>query len=65
MSCVSIFAFIDKEGIISETAKYVDELAIIDKENKKVVIDLIHDSHVINEDETYTFENESLYKDNI
>jgi hypothetical protein len=65
MSCVSIFAFIDKEGIISETAKYVDELAIIDKENNKVVLDMVHDSHVINEDETYTFENESLYKEKV
>ena len=62
---MSIFAFIDKEGIISETAKYVDELAIIDKDNNKVVLDLIHDSHVNNEDETYTFENANLYKDNI
>jgi hypothetical protein len=43
----------------------VDELAIIDKENNKVVLDLIHDSHVNNEDDTYTFENQSLYKDNI
>jgi len=65
MSCVSIFAFIDKEGIISETAKYVDELALIDKENKKVVLDLTHDSHVINEDETYTLENKNLYKENL
>ena len=65
MSCVSILAFIDKEGIISETAKYVDELAIIDKDNNKVVLDLVHASHVINEDEIYTFENESLYKDNV
>ena len=65
MSCVSIFAFIDKEGIISETAKYVDELAVIDKENNKVVLDMVHDSHVINEDETYTFENESLYKEKV
>jgi hypothetical protein len=42
MSCVSgnklfpclfllVFAFVDKEGIISETAKYVDEMAVIDK----------------------------------
>ena len=31
-----VFAFIDKEGIISETAKYVDELAVINKDNNKV-----------------------------
>jgi hypothetical protein len=65
MSCVSVFAFIDKEGIISETAKYVDEIAVIDKNNQKVVLDLAHDSHVSNEEETYTFESEALYKENL
>ena len=33
MSCASVFAFVDKEGIISETAKYVDEMACIDIRN--------------------------------
>jgi hypothetical protein len=29
MASVSVFAFVDKEGIISETGKYVDEIAMI------------------------------------
>jgi hypothetical protein len=64
MSCASVFAFVDKEGIISETAKYVDEMACIDIRNQKVVLDLVHDSHVTNEEETYQFENAYLYKEN-
>ena len=67
MSCVSVFAFVDKEGIISETGKYVDEVAVIDKQGGKVVLDLMHDSHVRREEEIYALENEKdkLYKDNI
>jgi hypothetical protein len=34
LSCVSIFAFVDKEGIITEMAKYVDEMAVIDKQGQ-------------------------------
>ena len=53
MSCASVFAFVDKEGIISETAKYVDEMASIDIRNQKAVLDLVHDSHVTTEEGTY------------
>ena len=55
----------DKEGIISEMAKYVDEMACIDKEEKPLVLDLVHDTHVAHEEEIYAFENAKLYKDNV
>ena len=35
MSSVSIFAFIDKEGIVTESHKYVDEIVMIDKKGEK------------------------------
>jgi hypothetical protein len=35
MASVSIFAFIDKEGIVTESQKYADEIAIIDKKGEK------------------------------
>ena len=35
MASVSIFGFIDKEGIVTESQKYVDEIAIIDKKGEK------------------------------
>jgi len=61
---VSIFAFVDKEGIITEMAKYVDEMAVIDKREQKLVLDLTHNNHVGTEEEVYNFENAKLYKDN-
>lgn len=65
MSCVSIFAFVDKEGIISEMSKYVDEMAVIDRKKQKIVLDLIHDTHVHHEEDVYSFENKNKYKENI
>lgn len=65
LSCVSVFAFVDKEGIISEMAKYVDEMAALDREEKPLVLDLAHDTYVPHEEEIYAFENPKLYKDNI
>lgn len=54
---VLVFAFVDKEGIISETGKYVDEIGLIDNKEEKTVFDLIHDSNVKKEEEIYSFEN--------
>lgn len=48
-----VFAFVDKEGIISEMSKYVDEMAVIDKKEQKVVLDLVHDTHAAFEEEIY------------
>ena len=42
---IIVFAFVDKEGIISESTKYVDEMAVIDQLKQKRVFDLSHDSH--------------------
>jgi hypothetical protein len=64
LSYVSVFAFVDKEGIISEMSKFVDEVAVIDKKEQKVVLDMIHDTHAAREEEIYSFENQKLYKDN-
>lgn len=64
LSSVSILAFVDKEGIISETSKYVDEIGVINSNEQKIVFDLIHDSHVKNEEDVYSFENPLTYKEN-
>ena len=39
---MSIFAFIDKEGIVTENQKYIDEVAVLDQNNDQVIIDLSH-----------------------
>lgn len=46
-------------------SKYVDEMAVIDKKEQKVVLDLVHDTHAAFEEEIYSFENQKLYKDNV
>jgi hypothetical protein len=43
MSSVSVFAFIDKEGIVTENQKFVDELAVVNEDEEKVILDLRHD----------------------
>ena len=65
MASVSVFAFADKEGIVSEMDKYVDELAMINSKEEKVILDLIHDVHVKKEEEIYSFENPAIVKENI
>lgn len=35
MSSVSIFAFIDKEGIVTESQKFIDEVAVLNKRGEK------------------------------
>jgi hypothetical protein len=62
---VSIFAFVDKEGIITEMQKYVDEVTVIDSKEQKLVLDLTHNNHMNTEEEVYNFENAKLYKDNV
>lgn len=39
----------------------MDEIAAIGKHEQKVVLDLLHDSHVTNEESVYSFENANLY----
>ena len=46
-------------------SKYVDEMAVIDKKEQKVVLDMVHDTHAAFEEEIYSFENQKLYKDNL
>ena len=65
MASVSIFAFIDKEGIVTESQKYVDEIAVIDKKGEKQVIDLLHHPLIKREDKIYEFENKAVYERNI
>ena len=45
MSSVSVFAFIDKQGITTENQKYVDELVIFNEKEEKEVLDLMHKEH--------------------
>lgn len=42
MASLTIFAFIDKEGIVTEDLKYVDEIALLNEIGEKQVIDLEH-----------------------
>ena len=46
MSSVSVFAFIDKQGICTETQKYVDELAFLDGKEDRVILDLEHKEEI-------------------
>lgn len=49
LSSVSVFAFVDKEGIITETGNFVDELCVINQQEKKEVFDLNHDYNAARE----------------
>ena len=46
MSSVSVFAFIDKQGICTENQKFVDELAILDTKENRIILDLAHDAGI-------------------
>ena len=57
MSSVSVFAFIDKQGICTENQKYVDELAVLDVNQNRVIIDLTHDENIPEEEvQVYNYE---------
>lgn len=56
ISSVSVFAFIDKQGVVTENQKYVDEIAIIDQNEEKVILDLEHDQSASSEYRVYKFE---------
>ena len=56
MSSVTVFAFIDKEGIVTESQKFVDELAIINEKEEKVIIDLTHKKDAKSQVFGYQFE---------
>ena len=65
MSSVSIFAFIDKEGIVTESQKYIDEIVIINKKGEKTVLDVQHNNLIKREDKIYEFEEKHKFKENI
>ncbi|CAG9331837.1 unnamed protein product [Blepharisma stoltei] len=44
LSSTTFMCFIDKEGIISENAKYIDEVVVMGPEEKLVPLDVIHKS---------------------
>ena len=56
VSSVSIFAFVDKEGIITQNQKYIDEVAIVNKDNQNVIIDLLHEDQTTDERQVYQTE---------
>lgn len=56
MASLTIFAFIDKEGIVTENQKYIDEIALLDKKGEKQVIDMEHNQFTMKEDKIYDFE---------
>ena len=57
MSSVSVFAFIDKQGITTENAKYVDELAVLNENEQREILDLNHNPNAIDrEDRVYSIE---------
>ena len=53
VSSVSIFAFVDKEGIITQNQKYIDEVAIVNKDSQNVIIDLLHEDQTTDERQVY------------
>ena len=53
VSSVSIFAFVDKEGIITQNQKYIDEVAIVNKDSQNVIIDLLHEDQTTDERKVY------------
>ena len=61
MSSVSIFAFIDKEGIVTESQKYTDEIVLYDHNGKKQILDMRHDIQCKKEDQIYEFEEPKQY----
>ena len=57
MSSVKVFAFIDKQGITTENAKYVDELAVLNENEQREILDLNHNPNAIDrEDRVYSIE---------
>jgi organic radical activating enzyme len=65
MASVSIFAFIDKEGIATESQKYIDEIVLINKKGEKQVLDMQHNALIKREDKIYEFEEKQKFKENI
>ena len=60
VSSVSIFAFVDKEGIVTENQKYIDEVCVLNQQDEKVIIDFSHVSQI--EDESSVYQNEGNQK---
>ena len=57
VSSVSVFAFVDKQGVITETQKYVKELGVLDQKESRVVIDLQHNQEIPEKEaEVYIYE---------
>ena len=68
MASVSIFAFIDKEGIVTESQKYIDEIVLIRTAGQKQtaeVLNLQHNTLIRKEDKIYEFEEKSKLRQNI
>ena len=60
MSSVSVFAFIDKQGIMTENQKYVDEIVVFNEKEEKEVLDLMHkDNDSPQQNEVYQAEGNS------
>ena len=51
----------NQEGIISEPVKFVDEMALLNKNREKLVIDLTHEINKIREEELMEFESDVNY----
>ena len=62
MSSVSIFAFIDQEGIVTDSHKYIDEIVLMNKKGEKQVLDLIHNTLSKKEEKIYEFEEKEKHK---
>ena len=73
MASVSIFAFIDKEGIVTETQKYCHEMVVINKHSAcdpdkgpafkyAQVLGISHDTLKKKEDKIYEFQEKHRHK---
>lgn len=65
MASVTIFAFVDKQGIVTESQKYIDEVALINKKGEKTVLDLQHNTLIKREERIYEFEEKQKFRENI
>lgn len=50
---MSIFAFVDKVGIVTENQKYIDEVAVLNQDGERVIIDFSHVVQATTETQVY------------
>ena len=62
---IIVFSFLNKEGVVSEQERFVDEMALLNKCQEKLILDLTHDRTKKTEEELFEFENQKKFLDNL